>query len=82
VNNYVANTGGRAIVFGSGDEADSGPASKLHDRPDRVTVAYNTLLGSSGVLDGDGGDFKPKNCVVAGNIVKGTSGTLVTLPSG
>ncbi|WP_410591567.1 polysaccharide lyase 6 family protein [Amycolatopsis sp. lyj-23] len=82
VNNYVANAGDRAIVFGSGDEADSGPTSKLHDRPDRVTVAYNTVLGSSSVIDGDGGDFKPKDCVVADNIVKGTSGTLVTLPSG
>ncbi len=82
VANYVANSGDRAIVFGSGDEADSGPTSKLHDRPDRVTVAYNTVLGSSSVIDGDGGDFKPKDCVVADNIVKGTSGTLVTLPSG
>ncbi|WP_439377668.1 polysaccharide lyase 6 family protein [Amycolatopsis lexingtonensis] len=82
VGNYVANTGDRAIVFGSGDEADSGPTSKLHDRPDRVTVAYNTVLGSNSVIDGDGGDFKPKDCVVADNIVKGTSGTLVTLPSG
>lgn len=82
VDNYVANSGGRAIVFGSGDEADSGPTSKLHDRPDRVTVAYNTVLGSSSVIDGDGGTFKPKDCVVADNIVKGTSGTLVTLPSG
>ncbi|WP_290053949.1 polysaccharide lyase 6 family protein [Amycolatopsis solani] len=82
VNNYVANSGDRAIVFGSGDEADSGPSSKLHDRPDRVTVAYNTVLGSNSVIDGDGGDFKPKDCVVADNIVKGTSGALVTLPSG
>ncbi|MEV7097111.1 polysaccharide lyase 6 family protein [Amycolatopsis sp. NPDC051045] len=82
VGNYVANSGDRAIVFGSGNEADSGPASKLHDRPDRVTVAYNTVLGSNSVIDGDGGDFKPKDCVVADNIVKGTSGTLVTLPSG
>ncbi|WIY02618.1 polysaccharide lyase 6 family protein [Amycolatopsis mongoliensis] len=82
VGNYVANSGDRAIVFGSGDEADSGPTSKLHDRPDRVTVAYNTVLGSSSVIDGDGGDFEPKDCVVADNIVKGTSGTLVTLPSG
>ncbi|MET8845625.1 polysaccharide lyase 6 family protein [Amycolatopsis sp. NPDC004625] len=82
VANYVANSGGRAIVFGSGDEADSGPTSKLHDRPDRDTVAYNTVIGSSSVIDGDGGTFKPKDCVVADNIVKGTSGTLVTLPSG
>ncbi|MCR6484799.1 polysaccharide lyase 6 family protein [Amycolatopsis sp. OK19-0408] len=82
VDNYVANSGDRAIVFGSGDEADSGPTSKLHDRPDRVTVAYNTVLGSKSVIDGDGGDFKPKDCVVADNIVKGTAGPLVTLPSG
>lgn len=82
VGNYVANPGDRAIVFGSGDEADSGPTSKLHDRPDRVTVAYNTVLGSKSVIDGDGGDFKPKDCVVADNIVKGTAGPLVTLPSG
>ena len=82
VNNYVANSGGRAIVFGSGSEADSGPTSKEHDRPDRDTVAYNTVIGSSSVIDGDGGTFKPKDCVVADNIVKGTSGTLVTLPSG
>ncbi|MEV6621977.1 polysaccharide lyase 6 family protein [Amycolatopsis sp. NPDC051106] len=82
VDNHVANSGDRAIVFGSGDEADSGPSSKLHDRPDRVTVAYNTVLGSKSVIDGDGGDFKPKDCVVADNIVRGTSGTLVTLPSG
>jgi hypothetical protein len=47
-----------------------------------VTVAYNTVLGSKSVIDGDGGDFKPKDCVVADNIVKGTGGTSVTLPSG
>ena len=82
VDNHVANSGDRAIVFGSGDEADSGPSSKLHDRPDRMTVAYNTVLGSKSVIDGDVGDFKPKDCVVADNIVRGTSGTLVTLPSG
>ncbi|HKN55683.1 MAG TPA: polysaccharide lyase 6 family protein [Amycolatopsis sp.] len=82
VSNYVADSGGRAIVFGSGDEADSGPTSKLHDRPDRDTVAYNTVIGSSSVIDGDGGNFKPKDCVVADNVVRGTGGTLVTLPSG
>jgi hypothetical protein len=82
VGNYVANSGDRAIVFGSGEEADSGPTSKLHDRPDRVTVAYNTVLGSSSVIDGDGGAYLPKDCVVADNIVKGTSGPLVTLPGG
>ena len=83
VNNYVANSGtGRAVVFGSGSEADSGPTSKEHDRPDRVTVAFNTLLGTSAVIDSDGGAFQPKDCVVANNIVQGTSGKLVDMTSG
>jgi hypothetical protein len=82
INNYVASTTGRAIVFGSGAEADSGPTSKLHDRPDRVTVAFNTVLGTSAVIDSDGGNFKPKDCVLANNIVVGTSGKLVDMVSG
>jgi hypothetical protein len=83
VNNYVYNTGaGRAIVFGSGSEADSGPTSKEHDRPDRVTVAFNTVVGTSSVIDSDGGNFKPKDCVVANNIVKGSSGKLINMTSG
>lgn len=81
-NNYVAASGGRAIVFGSGSEADSGPASTGHDRPDRVTVAFNTVLGTSAVIDSDGGAFKPKDCVVANNIIVGTGGPLVDMASG
>jgi hypothetical protein len=82
INNYVASTTGRAIVFGSGSEADSPPTSTGHDRPDRVTVAFNTVLGTSDVIDSDGGDFKPKDCVLADNIIVGTSGKLVTMTSG
>ncbi|MCE7011853.1 polysaccharide lyase 6 family protein [Kibdelosporangium philippinense] len=82
INNYVAASGGRAIVFGSGSEADSGPTSTGHDRPDRVTVAYNTVLGTSAVIDSDGGAFSPKDCVVANNIIIGTGGTLVDMVSG
>jgi hypothetical protein len=81
INNYVENTRDRAMVFGSGKEADSGPTSKLHDRPDRVTVAFNTLLGSGPVVDSDGGAFKPKDCVLANNVIKG-SGSLVSMVSG
>ncbi|GLZ34036.1 lyase [Lentzea sp. NBRC 105346] len=81
VNNYVENTRDRAMVFGSGKEADSGPTSKLHDRPDRVTVAFNTLLGAGPVVDSDGGPFKPKDCVLANNVIQG-SGGLVSMHSG
>ncbi|MDX8033117.1 polysaccharide lyase 6 family protein [Lentzea sp. BCCO 10_0856] len=82
INNYVESTKDRAIVFGSGKEADSGPTSKLHDRPDRVTVAFNTLIGTGAVVDSDGGDFKPKDCVLANNVIKGSSGGVVSMHSG
>ncbi|MFC3453859.1 polysaccharide lyase 6 family protein [Amycolatopsis speibonae] len=81
VGNYVHTTANRGIVFGSGNEADSGPDSKLHDRPDRVVVAYNTVVGTTDGIHGDGGDFKPKDCVLANNILRGT-GTLVSMPGG
>ncbi|MEV6243923.1 polysaccharide lyase 6 family protein [Lentzea sp. NPDC051838] len=81
-NNYVENTRDRAMVFGSGSEADSGPTSKEHDRPDRVTVAFNTLIGTGEVVDSDGGNFKPKDCVLANNIIKGSSGGVVSMHSG
>ncbi|WP_394359336.1 polysaccharide lyase 6 family protein [Amycolatopsis sp. SB7-3] len=81
VNNYVHTTADRGIVFGSGNEADSGPDSKLHDRPDRVVVAYNTVVGTTDGIHGDGGDFKPKDCVLANNILQGT-GKLVSMPGG
>ncbi|MDX3663028.1 polysaccharide lyase 6 family protein [Streptomyces sp. ID05-26A] len=81
-NNYVQNTGDRAIVFGSGKEADSGPDSKLHDRPDRVTVAFNTLIGSGAVVESDGGAFLPKDCVLANNVIKGSSGGVVSMHAG
>ncbi|MFJ5992780.1 polysaccharide lyase 6 family protein [Lentzea sp. NPDC092896] len=82
INNYVESSTGRAIVFGSGKEADSGPDSKLHDRPDRVTVAFNTLIGTGAVVESDGGDFKPKDCVLANNVIRGSSGGVVSMHSG
>ena len=78
----MESTRDRAIVFGSGKEADTGPTSKLHDRPDRVTVAFNTLVGTGAVVDSDGGDFKPKDCVLANNIIQGSSGGVVSMHSG
>ncbi len=83
VNNHVAGSGDRAIVFGTGSEADSGPTSTGHDRPDRVTVAFNTLVGTGQVIDNDGGAFLPKDCVLANNIVRGTAQTrLIDIASG
>jgi hypothetical protein len=81
-NNYVQNTGDRAIVFGKGSETDSGPSSTSHDRPDRVTVAFNTLVGTGAVVDSDTGTYAPKDCVLANNVIQGSSSKLVDLMSG
>ncbi|GLY49194.1 polysaccharide lyase 6 family protein [Lentzea sp. NBRC 102530] len=81
-NNYVQNTGDRAIVFGKGSETDSGPTSTSHDRPDRVTVAFNTLVGTGAVVDSDTGTYAPKDCVLANNIIQGSSSKLVDMMSG
>ncbi|MEU0884151.1 polysaccharide lyase 6 family protein [Lentzea sp. NPDC005914] len=82
INNYVEGSRDRAMVFGSGKEADSGPTSKLHDRPDRVTVAFNTLIGTGAVVDSDGGAFLPKDCVLSNNIITGSSSKFVDMKSG
>lgn len=81
-NNYVQNTGDRAIVFGKGSETDSGPTSTSHDRPDRVTVAFNTLVGTGAVVDSDTGTYAPKDCVLANNVIQGSSSKLVDMMSG
>ncbi|MGW4215129.1 polysaccharide lyase 6 family protein [Lentzea sp. NPDC004789] len=81
-NNYVENTGDRAIVFGRGSEADSGPTSKLHDRPDRVAVTFNTLIGTGAVVDNDTDTYAPKDCVFANNIIKGSSSKFIDMMSG
>ncbi|MFJ8965108.1 polysaccharide lyase 6 family protein [Lentzea sp. NPDC102401] len=81
-NNYVQNTGDRAIVFGKGSETDSGPTSTSHDRPDRVTVAFNTLIGTGAVVDSDTGTYAPKDCVLANNVIQGSSSKLVDMMSG
>jgi hypothetical protein len=81
-NNYVENTGDRAIVFGKGSETDSGPTSTSHDRPDRVTVAFNTLIGTGAVVDSDTGTYAPKDCVFANNIIKGSSSKFIDMMSG
>ncbi|GGU75438.1 polysaccharide lyase 6 family protein [Lentzea flava] len=81
-NNYVENTGDRAVVFGKGSETDSGPTSTSHDRPDRVAVTFNTLIGTGAVVDSDTGTYAPKDCILANNIIKGSSSKFVDMMSG
>ncbi|GAA5028944.1 polysaccharide lyase 6 family protein [Actinopolymorpha pittospori] len=82
VNNVVSGSAGSGIVIGSGSVVDD-TASTGNDRPDRVTVAFNTLVGNAVSITGEGNrPLEPHDCVVANNIVSGSGTQLVTMPRG
>ena len=83
INNYIAASTGSGvrtpIIVRSGDVADVGangvsPTYAGYDRPDRVVVAFNTVVNTSaGIVVGDSRDFAPKDCTLSNNLVQGSS---------
>ncbi|HEX6352007.1 polysaccharide lyase 6 family protein [Actinophytocola sp.] len=80
VNNVIQGGTGQ-IIAGSGDVADDTTGSTSHARPDRVLVAFNTVVGNrTNLLQvGQGTDrLGPNECTFANNIfVGGGSGALL-----
>lgn len=82
VNNQVRDSAGSGIVIGSGSVVDD-TTSTGNDRPDRVLVAFNTLVGNAVSITGEGNrPLEPHDCVVANNAVVGSGAKLVTMPRG
>ncbi len=89
INNYIAGTTGSAsrapIIVRSGDVMDvgvNGVSSGYagYDRPDRVVVAFNTLVNNaSGIVIGSSGSYAPKSCTVSNNVIQSNAGTLLSL---
>ncbi|MFG2674166.1 polysaccharide lyase 6 family protein [Streptomyces sp. NPDC048445] len=85
VNNYLAGLSGRALVIGSGSERDhlpgEPPESRTgNDAPDRVLIAYNTLVGNHGTLSGESQrPHEPRDVTVADNLLVGDTGSLVEM---
>ncbi|HEV2784348.1 MAG TPA: chondroitinase-B domain-containing protein [Actinophytocola sp.] len=80
INNVIQGGTGQ-IIAGSGDIADDTTGSTSHARPDRVVVAFNTVVGNRTALlqVGQGTDrLGPNQCTFANNIfVGGGSGGLL-----
>ncbi|WP_329191795.1 polysaccharide lyase 6 family protein [Streptomyces sp. NBC_01435] len=85
VNNHLAGLSGRAMVIGSGSERDHLPGEspdtrRGNDAPDRVLIAYNTLVNNNGTLSGESQrPHEPRDVTVADNLFVGDSGELVAM---
>ncbi|MFI6940051.1 polysaccharide lyase 6 family protein [Streptomyces sp. NPDC050418] len=85
VNNYLGGLSGRALVIGSGSERDHLPgespeARRGNDAPDRVLIAYNTLVNNGGTLSGESHrPHEPRDVTVADNLFVADSGALVEM---
>ncbi|MER5986915.1 polysaccharide lyase 6 family protein [Streptomyces sp. NPDC001787] len=85
VNNYLAGLSGRALVIGSGSARDHLPgepadARRGNDAPDRVLIAYNTLVNNAGTLSGESHrPHAPQDVTVADNLFVADSGELVSM---
>jgi Chondroitinase B/Carbohydrate binding module (family 6)/Carbohydrate binding module (family 35) len=85
INNVIQGGSGQ-IIAGSGTIVDDTTGSTAHARPDRVLVAFNTVVGNHTNLIqvGQGtADLGPNSCTFANNIVVGGgSGGLVHIDEG
>jgi endoglucanase len=85
INNVIQGGTGQ-IIAGSGTVADDTTGSTAHARPDRVLVAFNTVVGNRTnlVQVGQGTDrLGPNECTFANNIVVGGgSGALLDIDEG
>ncbi|MFJ2740861.1 polysaccharide lyase 6 family protein [Streptomyces sp. NPDC087440] len=85
VNNHLAGLSGRALVIGSGSERDHLPdetpeARRGNDAPDRLLIAYNTLLNNAGTLSGESHrPHEPRDVTVADNLLVADTGDLVAM---
>ncbi|MFE7466331.1 polysaccharide lyase 6 family protein [Streptomyces sp. NPDC057499] len=85
VNNHLSGLAGRAMVIGSGSERDHLPgetpeARRGNDAPDRVLIAYNTLVNNNGTLSGESHrPHEPRDVTVADNLFVADSGALVEM---
>ncbi|MCX5205427.1 polysaccharide lyase 6 family protein [Streptomyces sp. NBC_00237] len=85
VNNHIAGLSGRALVIGSGSARDHVPGEtpaerRGNDAPDRVLIAYNTLVNNQGTLSGESHrPHEPRDVTVADNLLVADSGQLVAM---
>jgi poly(beta-D-mannuronate) lyase len=75
-NNYLADIDGPAILVDSGKTEDASGALTDHKVSYRVQVLFNTIVNERGIQIGGGKPLKPKDCVIAHNVLQGDGGLL------
>jgi poly(beta-D-mannuronate) lyase len=78
-NNYIQDiTASPSILLEGGDSDAMNQAGTAHYRVYRAQVVYNTVVNSDGIDVGDGHQYAPVDCVIANNIVQGSSGSMIS----
>ncbi len=82
--NYLQDlTSDDGILLEGGDSDAMNQAGTAHYRVYRTMVAYNTLVEVDGGINvGGGHQYAPVDCVIANNIVQGSSGSMIAEPHG
>jgi poly(beta-D-mannuronate) lyase len=79
INNVVQGSSGLELEVGGGEVRDDTTSGTDHEAADNCVVAFNTIVGSGGVVKFNNGKaYPPSHITFADNIVEGTSGSAVT----
>jgi hypothetical protein len=77
-NNYIQDiTASPSILLEGGDSDAMNQAGTAHYRVYRAQVVNNTVVNSDGIDVGGGHQYAPVDCVIANNIVQGSSGAMI-----
>jgi len=77
-NNYIQDiTASPAILLEGGDSNVMNEAGTAHYRVYRTQVVNNTVVNGDGIDVGGGHQYAPVDCVIANNLVQGSSGTMI-----
>jgi hypothetical protein len=79
INNVVQGSSGLELEVGGGEVRDDTTSGTDHEAADNCVVAFNTIVGSGGVVKfNNGKQYPPSHITFADNIVEGGSGSAVT----
>jgi hypothetical protein len=77
-NNYIQDiTASPSILLEGGDSDAMNQAGTAHYRVYRAQVVHNTVVNSDGIDVGGGHQYAPVDCVIANNVVQGSSGSMI-----
>jgi hypothetical protein len=78
-NNYIQDIAASPSILLEGGDSDAmNQAGTAHYRVYRASVVNNTVVNSDGIDIGGGHQYAPVDCVIANNLVQGSSGAMIS----